>query len=242
MNRSVSILGVRVDDVSLAETVAAAEEAAAGRRRLRIVTANPEIVCLAASDAQLRAILAEADLVTPDGVGVLWAARRFGQPLRERVTGIDLAQALFQAGQTRGWRVFLLGGRPGVAAEAAAAQAEIYPGLVFACAHGYFAEEEEGALTEQIRLFRPHLLLAGLGAPRQEIWLSAHSDLAAVSVGVGGAFDVLAGRKKRAPRWMQRAGCEWLYRLVREPERLKRQRVLPVFLWRVLRQRVSGDV
>jgi N-acetylglucosaminyldiphosphoundecaprenol N-acetyl-beta-D-mannosaminyltransferase len=236
MKKRVSILNVPVHDVSLAETAAAAREAVLNGKRLRVVTANPEIICRAASETGLRAAVAGADLVTADGVGVLWAARRLGQPLRERVTGIDLVQALFQLGGGMGWRVFLLGGRPGVAAEAAERQGELYPGLIFAYAHGYFTPEEEEALTERIRAFRPQVLLAGLGAPRQEIWLDAHMDLAAVSIGVGGAFDVLAGRKKRAPLWIQRAGCEWLYRLIREPGRFRRQWVLPLFVWRVMRE------
>jgi N-acetylglucosaminyldiphosphoundecaprenol N-acetyl-beta-D-mannosaminyltransferase len=160
-----------------------------------------------------------------------------GQPLRERVTGIDLALALLETGEALGWRVFFLGGRPGVAAEAAKRQARRYPGLIFAYAHGYFNSEDENALMEQIRTFRPQVLLAGLGAPRQEIWLHEHADLAAVTVGVGGTLDILAGRKKRAPQWVRRAGCEWLYRLVREPGRFRRQWALPVFIWRVLKQR-----
>jgi N-acetylglucosaminyldiphosphoundecaprenol N-acetyl-beta-D-mannosaminyltransferase len=123
-----------------------------------------------------------------------------------------------------------------VAAEAAARQAARYPGLMIAHAHGYFGAADEDALTEEIRAFRPQVLLAGLGAPRQEIWLHEHADLAAVAVGVGGALDVLAGHKKRAPQWIRRAGCEWLYRLAREPGRFRRQWVLPVFVWRVLRQ------
>jgi N-acetylglucosaminyldiphosphoundecaprenol N-acetyl-beta-D-mannosaminyltransferase len=237
MNRRVSILDVPVHDVSLAEAAAAAREAVRAGRRLRVVTANPEIICRAAADPGLRAAIAAADLVTPDGVGVLWAARRLGQPLRERVTGIDLAQALLAAGEPLGWRVFFLGGRPGVAAEAAARQSACYPGLVFAHAHGYFRPAEEAALTERIRSFRPQLLLAGLGAPRQEIWLGEHADVAAVTVGVGGTLDVLAGRKKRAPAWVRRMGWEWLYRLAREPGRLRRQWVLPLFVWRVLRQK-----
>jgi N-acetylglucosaminyldiphosphoundecaprenol N-acetyl-beta-D-mannosaminyltransferase len=236
VKKRISILNVPINDVSLAETVAAAQAAARNGKRLRVVTANPEIICRAASEDGLRAAVTEADLVTADGVGVLWAARRLGQPLRERVTGIDLAQALFQAGESLGWRVFLLGGQPGVAAEAAARQAELYPGLVFAHAHGYFRPAEEAALTEQIRAFRPHILLAGLGAPRQEIWLNAHMDLASVTVGVGGALDVLAGRKKRAPLWMRRSGCEWLYRLAREPGRIRRQWILPLFVWRVIKE------
>ncbi|MDR1604580.1 MAG: WecB/TagA/CpsF family glycosyltransferase [Gracilibacteraceae bacterium] len=234
----VSILGVPVHDVSLAEAVAAAREAVQTGRPLRVVTANPEIICRAAADPGLRAALTAADLVTPDGVGVLWAARRLKRPLRERVTGIDLTLALLEAGETLGWRVFFLGGRPGVAAEAAARQAARYPGLLFDQAHGYFTAADEAALMEQIRSFRPQLLLAGLGAPRQEIWLYEHADLAAVTVGVGGTLDVLAGRKKRAPLWVQRAGGEWLYRLAREPGRLRRQWALPLFVWRVLRQKL----
>jgi N-acetylglucosaminyldiphosphoundecaprenol N-acetyl-beta-D-mannosaminyltransferase len=230
----VKILNTEIDILTLAEVLAAAETAVTQGRRLRIVTANPEILVLAERDADLAAILRDADIVTPDGVGVVLAARLLGHPLPERVTGIDLTEALLQRGDNLGWRFFFLGGQPGRAEKAATLQKERYPRLTLDAYHGYFTEAEEFGLLRRLQEFAPQVLLVGLGAPKQEQWLTSHPDLALLSMGVGGSFDVLSAHIQRAPLWMRRSGLEWLYRLLREPSRLKRQMVLPVFLLKVL--------
>lgn len=230
----VNILGILVDNLSMAEIAGRVVEAVSNRRLLRIVTANPEMIYTAAKDDNLKEMINSADLVTPDGVGVVWAARYLGNPVKERVTGIDLAQALFPLAAAQGWRVFLLGGKPGVTELAAAKIAARYPGIVLKFAHGYFRDGEENALLEEIKGFPTDLLLVGLGAPRQEHWISRHPGLATVSMGVGGTFDVLSGNVKRAPEALQAWHLEWLYRLGQEPSRWRRQLVLPLFAWQVI--------
>ncbi|HHW09463.1 MAG TPA: WecB/TagA/CpsF family glycosyltransferase [Firmicutes bacterium] len=205
-----------------------------------IVTANSELVMKAAADREVGEILAAADLVVADGIGVVWAAGFLGTPLPGRVAGIDLAFALIRLAAARGWRVFLLGGEPGVAAEAAAFLCRRFPDLlVSGTHHGYFSPVEEEQVLRQIADSRSDLLLVAMGAPRQERWIAAHRRQlgAAVAIGVGGSFDIWAGRKRRAPLWLQRCGLEWAYRLAREPARIWRMSALPRFVLAVLRQK-----
>lgn len=229
------ILGVKVDRDSMDETVTKIREAIDTHQAIQVVTANPELIYATGKDARLKQLINSAQIVTADGVGVVWAAKRLGHPVAERVTGVDLVEALFPVAAEMQWRIFFLGSKPGVAELAAKKAAEKYPGFQWQATHGYFNREEEPAVLKQIREFNPDLLLIGLGAPRQEFWMFSHLDLSTVSIGVGGSFDALAGINKRAPRWIQNIHLEWLYRLFKQPSRLKRQLVLPRFAWKVIR-------
>jgi N-acetylglucosaminyldiphosphoundecaprenol N-acetyl-beta-D-mannosaminyltransferase len=229
----VDILGVGFDPVDLDAAAARAAALVEAGGPALVVTANTEMVMTARRAGDLARLLAAADLVVPDGVGVVWASRYLRQPLPARVPGIELAERLLAEAARRHWRVYLLGGHPGTADRAAARLREAYPGVEIAgCAHGYFAEAEEPGVIAAVRATAPAMLLAGLGAPRQERWLARH--LAALGVplamGIGGSLDVWAGRARRAPRLMQTAGLEWLYRLAREPHRLRRQLTIPHFM------------
>lgn len=232
----VEVLGVKIDDYSMQETVLHIQEAIEKKEKTWVVTANPELIFAAGADARLKQLINRAEFVTPDGVGVVWAANRLGHPVPERVTGIDLLEALLPAAGEKKWRVFLLGSKPGVAELAARKVAEQHPGMVLQTQHGYFQPEEQEKILERIREFKPDLLLVGLGAPRQEFWIASHQDLATVSIGVGGSFDALAGLNKRASQWIRDIHLEWLYRLLKQPQRLRRQMVLPKFAWRVIKQ------
>ncbi|OAT79821.1 WecB/TagA/CpsF family glycosyltransferase [Desulfotomaculum copahuensis] len=247
----INLLGAPVDALDLEAAVerVAAFVTAAGPPR-QVITLNPEILFRARQEPALLTLINSADLVTADGVGIVWAARMAGTPVPERVTGIDLMLRLMPLAAREGWRVFLLGAAPGVAAEAARRLQAQHPGLVIAGTHhGYFqpgasspgAAAEPGQLTEDevaalVRRARPHLLFAGLGAPKQERFIARHKEAMGVpvSMGVGGSFDVLAGRVRRAPRWLQRMHLEWLGRLFMEPARWRRTLVLPRFAWLVL--------
>ncbi len=231
----VDILGVKIDRESMQQTVTKIQEAIENHQNIQVVTANPELIYATGKDARLKQLINSAKIVTPDGVGVVWAANRLGYPVAERVTGIDLVEALFPVAAEKGWRIFLLGSKPGVAELAAQKVEEKHPGFVWQAEHGYFSREEEPALLEKIRNFKPDILLLGLGAPRQEFWLFSHLDLATVSIGVGGSFDALAGLNKRAPKWVQEFHLEWLFRLIKQPQRFGRQLVLPRFAWAVIR-------
>lgn len=229
-----NILGIRIDPLGLDESMMKISENLAAGKEQRIVTANPELIYTAQKDPELQTIINTADLVLPDGIGVVWAARQFGCHLRERVTGIDLTCRILEEGNRQGWRIFLLGARPGVAEKAVSAQYRKYPGIVFCCHHGFFTKEEEPLVLERVRKFAPDILLVGLGAPRQELFNAANDGIARVRMGVGGTIDVLAGEVKRAPRFFCDHNLEWLYRLMKEPSRIRRQAVLPLYVLKVL--------
>lgn len=243
----VPILGVGIDPLPLAGAADRVETWIARRSGgLRIVaTPNAEMIMAAQRDRELREILRTADLVVPDGAGVVWAARHLGQPVPERVAGIDLAQELLQRASRAGHRLFLLGGRPGVAEAAAERIAQQYPGLRLAgWHHGYFTATENGAVLDQIEHTQPDLLFVCLGSPKQEKWIAAHRQRLTVPValGLGGVLDVWAGVAQRAPLWMQRSGLEWLYRLYREPRRFTRMLSLPRFVWAILTHRAKSSI
>jgi N-acetylglucosaminyldiphosphoundecaprenol N-acetyl-beta-D-mannosaminyltransferase len=233
------VLGHAVHPVDLetarAWVVAAATPGAPGRL---VVTLNPEIVVQAASDAALAASLARADLTVADGVGVVWAARRGGVDLPGRVTGVDLAFAVLAAAGPD-LRVFLLGGRPGVAEAAAKAAAERWGTTVVGHRHGYFDRTREAAaVAAEVRASGAGLLLAGLGEG-QERFLDEHRDAfgAGCLIGVGGTLDVLAGVARRTPAWTRRWGVEWAWRVGLDPKRWRRAPRLARFAWMVVRTR-----
>ncbi len=209
----------------------------------QVVTLNAEMLYRAQHDASFRDLVNQADLVVPDGHGVIWAGRRLGCPFPERVTGIDLIHALAAHAAREKWRVFLLGAAPGVAEAAALNLRRQYPGLrVAGTEHGYFPEAETLAVIRKIRAARPDLLLVALGSPKQEffIWVHRQELGALVAIGVGGSFDVLAGRLRRAPPFFRRLRLEWFYRILQEPARWRRALVLPRFVWMVLRAACRG--
>jgi N-acetylglucosaminyldiphosphoundecaprenol N-acetyl-beta-D-mannosaminyltransferase len=200
-----------------------------------VATVNPEFVMRARSDPEFARVLESASLCIPDGQGVVWAARRQGCEMSGPVTGVDLIPPLAGLCATRGWRMFLLGAAPGVADELARRLRAEHPELEVDAA----AEDES---AELVRRRRPHVLLVAFGAPRQEMWIDQAARAAGVPVamGVGGSFDYLTGRVPRAPAWMRSAGLEWLYRLGRQPWRLKRMAVLPRYAIGVLTQGRQG--
>ncbi len=233
----VTLMGVPVHDVTTDETLAFVAQWIAEGGAHQIATVNPEFLMKARSDAPFRATLQRAALCIPDGIGVLWAARLRGKRLRERVAGSDLVPQLSAEAARQGWRIFYLGAAPGVAEKAAAILAARYPGLiVVGCYAGSPAPEEEDDIVARVRASQADVLFVAYGAPKQDLWLERNLARtgAAVGVGVGGSFDFIAGVARRAPRWIQRIGLEWLYRLAREPWRWRRQLALPQFAWLVL--------
>lgn len=234
------ILGIAVDAVGPEAALRTLTEAVARDDGPPIYTVaiNPEKIMRARREPTLAPVLEDAGLRIPDGVGVVLASRLRGGRVRERVTGIDLTMALAAEAARRRWPVYLLGAAPGVADAAADAYRSRFPGFVVAGVdHGFFPGRD-GEVCARVRASGARLLFLALGSPAQEYWLHAHlaETGCRVGVGVGGTFDVLAGRTARAPRLMQRLGLEWLHRLVREPARYRRMLVLPVFLWLALRE------
>ncbi len=207
----------------------------------QVCTVNPEFIMEARRHPAFGRALAAAGLCTPDGVGVLWAARLAGVRLGERVTGSDGIYRLCERAAAQEWRVFFLGAAAGVAARAAAELARLYPGLRVAGAYGGSpAQADWPQIRRHLAAARADLLFVAYGHPRQDIWIHQHREELPVSValGVGGAFDFVAGVTRRAPLWMQRLGLEWLYRLMRQPWRWRRMVTLPLFALLVLVERV----
>ena len=233
-----SILGIKISAVDTATTLATIEEFIRSGRPHMVVTADSSAVVLARKDRELREIINSADLVTPDSVGILWAARRFGTPLPERVSGVDVVESLCDRAARSGYRVFLLGAAPGVAEAAAEKLQQKYPGLTVAGTHhGFFRPEDSASVVRKIRESKPDILFVGMGIPLQEKWLYRHLDelRVPVSMGVGGTFDVVSGKVKRAPKWLQRHGLEWIFRLANNPRKIRKCLTLPVFVLMVLR-------
>src|SRR5579875_1415877 len=241
---SVSVLGVRVDRVGQQAALDMMEEKIdqwrASEKTLpcqQVVTVNPEFVMAAQRNAEFRIAINGAALVLADGMGVVWATRFLGAPTPERVTGTDTLAELAKRCAQRGYRLYLLGAAPGVAEAAAQRLQQRAPGLQIAGTYaGSPAPEEEDDIIERVREAQAHVLCVAYGAPAQELWI--HRNLArlpvALAMGVGGAYDFLSGRQRRAPRLMRRAGLEWLYRLYREPWRWRRMLALPQFALQVL--------
>ena len=207
------------------------------------VAINPEKVMRTLREPTLGPVLEGAGLKIPDGIGVVLASRMRGGPVVRRVTGIDLALSFCREAARHGWPTYLLGAAPGVAEAAGAELLRRYPGLPIAgTGDGYFRGHDL-EIAERIRESGARVLLLALGSPAQEYWMHNYLGKTGcrVGIGVGGTFDVLAGRMDRAPRTMRKLGLEWLYRLIREPARYRRMAVLPVFRFRALVERRSQE-
>jgi N-acetylglucosaminyldiphosphoundecaprenol N-acetyl-beta-D-mannosaminyltransferase len=245
MRKRVVILGVAIDDVLMDEAIAAVARFIDEGGPHQIVTVNPEFVMEARRNRAFRRVLAAADLATPDGFGIILAARWRGTPLRGRVTGIDLTERIAAEAARRGWSLFLLGAAPGVAERAAAALQRANPGLRIAgCYAGSPRPADEPPIRERIIAARPDVLLVAYGHPAQDLWIARNQPLlrVPVAIGVGGTFDELAGVVPRAPALVQRLGLKWLYRLIVQPWRWRRiMTAAPLFLWTVLREGRAFD-
>lgn len=228
----VDILGCKVDRIDMDGALQKIEEFIHSGKPHHIITLNAEIIHRAQSDPKLKQIINEADLVTPDGSGVVWAANYLGAPVPERVTGIDLTLKLTEVAAKKGWTFYYYGGAPTVAETAAENLQKKYTGLkVIGTCHGYISGLEKEELLKDIKKRKPDILLVALGAPMQEFWIKDHQKELQIPVyiGIGGSFDVISGKATRAPVFFQKAGLEWLYRLIKEPHRIGRMTALPKF-------------
>ena len=240
---SIEILGVRVDDVTNDDLLALVDGYVASRQPHQIITLNPEMVVAAWDDPGFRQVLNSADANVADGIGLMMAARWLGHPLRERVTGSDGIYCLSEHCARMGYRPFFLGAASGVAEVVADRLSARYPGLQAAGAYaGSPRPEDEQDVLTRVRAAAPDLLFVAYGVPAEERWIARNRDRLAVPVmiGVGGAFDFVAGIVRRAPSWMRRAGLEWLHRLIRQPWRWRRQLALVRFAGLMLKSRIQN--
>lgn len=240
---TVDILGIPIHQLTQEELLGLLRERKGMGLATWLVTANAELIVRAGDNPTLAEALHRADVVVADGSGVVWAARTLGGFLPERLPGIEIAEGLIKWAAREGLTVYFLGAEPGVAESAIDRLSAKYPGLMVAgYQHGYFTDPEEQRIIEKIAMLKPDILLVALGAPRQELWLDRnlrHLDVP-LAVGVGGSFDVWAGRVKRAPTWAGDLGLEWLYRLVTQPWRARRMLALPRFVCRVIKAKFTA--
>jgi N-acetylglucosaminyldiphosphoundecaprenol N-acetyl-beta-D-mannosaminyltransferase len=236
----IQILGLPVDGITYDQWLdTIGKWIAAGDRCYHVCTTNPEFTMIAQKDAHFRYVLKRADLCVPDGVGLLWAAKRLGTPLPERVTGSDGVPKIAERAAQEGWKLFFLGAAPGIADQAADILRGKYPGFqVVGTYSGSPAPEEEDELVAMVNASGADILLVAYGAPKQDQWIARNLPRLQVSMamGVGGSFDFIVGIIPRAPVWMQNAGIEWLYRLYLQPSRVRRMMRLPRFVLAVLRR------
>jgi N-acetylglucosaminyldiphosphoundecaprenol N-acetyl-beta-D-mannosaminyltransferase len=249
--RRVTIGSIAIDALTFDEAIDAIEGLVARGKGGMVFTPNVDHIMLAEEDSLLRAAYERADLSLVDGTPVMWAAHLLGSPLPEKISGSDLIRPLAARAAARGWRVYLLGGRPGVATQAKEILEREYPGLKIVGTSSPMIDlsrdvSEQQDVVDAIRRARPDLLFLALGAPKQEIWAHRVRDAVggAVMLGIGASLDFVTGAAKRSPPWMSAVGLEWLYRLAQEPDRLWRRYLLrdPKFLALLVREARSRRV
>ena len=226
MSGRITMMGCQIDNLSMEETLQTVEGFIQSGKPHQHVVVNVDKLVKAERDAELRRIINECALINVDGMPVVWASRLLGKPLKERVAGVDLFEALMRRSAAKGWRVYLLGAREEVVSEVKSLYEIKYPGLVVAgYRNGYWSEAEEPGVVADIAAARADLLFVAISSPKKEHFLGQYQDQMKIpfAMGVGGTFDVAVGRVKRAPVWMQKSGLEWFYRFLQEPRRMFRR-------------------
>lgn len=240
MRDTVDILGVNIDKMPMNEAFEKADGLMKQSGVSMIFTPNPEIIMEASKDEEFKKILNSADICTPDGIGVVYASKILKSPVAERVPGFELTKLLLESASKSGEGVFFFGSKPGVCEAAKERVEKMYPGInICGLHHGYFKEDEEEKIVEEINKSGAKLLLVCLGAPKQEKWIYRHKEDLKVNLclGVGGTLDVLSGAAKRAPEIFIKLNLEWLYRIALNPKRWGRFFALPKFMIKVIKEK-----
>ena len=242
MSERIMLMGCAIDNLSMEETLQTIEGFIQTGKPHQHVVVNVDKLVKASRDPELRRIINDCALINVDGMPVVWASRLLGKPLKERVAGVDLFEALMRRAGEKGWRVFLLGAQEEVVGKVASVYQHRYPALVLAgYRNGYWkGEAEETQVAGQIRDARPDLLFVAISSPKKEQFLGRWQAEMKIpfAMGVGGSFDVAIGRVKRAPAWMQKAGLEWFYRFLQEPRRMFRRYFIQdmAFVWLLIKE------
>jgi len=234
------IMSINFDSVTMDEAVSAAEGCIASAEKCMVVTPNAEIAYAAEKDKKFADLINGAKLVLPDGVGVVLASKILGDPVKQKVAGVEFAENLIK---TTNHPIFFFGGKPGVA-EAARDNMKIkYPSCnIVGVRDGYFKDKDIPEIIAQINNSGAKIVFVCLGAPKQELFIQAHMNEmnAFVFAGLGGSLDVFAGTAKRAPEFFVKFGLEWLYRLIKQPSRIKRMSVLPLYIMESIKYKLGG--
>ncbi|MCM0649271.1 WecB/TagA/CpsF family glycosyltransferase [Clostridium swellfunianum] len=246
MSETVNVLGVSFNKITMKETVEIIESEIKSSRinPYHIVTGNPEIVLNYKEDKMLNNLINEADLITPDGIGIILASKWKRNSLPERVPGSDLLINILEKGSEEGWSFYFLGTDEDTNKKAVENIRAKYPKVIISGRHdGFFDKVKEENIIEEINKAKPDILVVALGAPRAEKWIYENKSRlnTKVAIGVGGMLDVIAGKVKRAPLIWQKMNLEWLYRLLRQPSRWRRQLALPLFAWKAFCEALSEN-
>ena len=236
----IHILGVPVDRISMDSAMEMLHEFISEKTPHFVITADASGIVQAQTDSEFRSLFDRADLITPDSAGVLWAAKRQGVPLEGRVSGVELVERICAESANRGYRIFFLGAAPGIAEKAADKMRLKYPGCnIVGTRDGYFPADRDAEIAEEIAATDPDFLFVAMGIPRQEKFILATQNIirARVAMGVGGTFDVFSGAVKRAPILFQKMKLEWLWRVLLNPKKIDKVKLLPKFVSLVLKER-----
>jgi N-acetylglucosaminyldiphosphoundecaprenol N-acetyl-beta-D-mannosaminyltransferase len=241
MNEHIEMMGCRIDNLSMEETLQRIEAFIKEGRPRQHVVVNVDKLVKASRDKELRRIINDCALVNVDGMPVVWASRLLGKGLKERVAGIDLFEALMERSASHGWRVFLLGAREDVVSSVATIYKHKYPGLtIVGYRNGYWEPGEEEGVVEQIKTARADLLFVAISSPKKERFLGSYQAEMGIpfAMGVGGTFDVAVGKLNRAPVWMQKRGLEWFYRFLQEPRSMFKRYFIDdlAFAWLLIKE------
>lgn len=240
-NRRVRVLDCPIDNLSLKETLRVIEEFIKSGRPHQHVVINADKVLKIRKDKKLRQIVESCDLINVDGQPIRWAAGLLGISFKERITGMDLMEELLKLSSRKGHSVYFLGARKEVVRKVVEISSNKYPSLKIAgWGDGYWESDEEKRVVQDIKRAQPEILFVAISSPKKEFFIRKYINEMQVpfSMGVGGSFDIVAGIKKRAPKWMQKCGLEWFFRLCQEPQRLWKRYLIgnPIFLWLVLKE------
>ncbi|MBD1397614.1 WecB/TagA/CpsF family glycosyltransferase [Pontibacter sp. JH31] len=221
--KRVQICNIPVDALTMQQTIDKVDKAIAEGKTLHHVVVNAAKLVNAQNDQELRSSIVNCDIINADGQAVVWASRLLKQPLPERVAGIDLMQNLVELAAVRGYKIFFLGAKEEIVRKVVAQYSKTYGNeIIGGYRNGYFSKEEEPVVARQIAESKADILFVAMSSPKKEIFLDQYKAMIQTPfiMGVGGSFDVVAGFVRRAPRWMQKAGLEWLYRVGQEPQRM----------------------
>lgn len=241
----IEMMGCQVDNLSMSETLNTIEGFIQSGKPHQHVVVNVDKIVKASRDEELRQIINNCALINVDGMPVVWASKLLGKPLKERVAGVDLFEALMAHSAKKGWRVFFLGAKEEVVSGVARKFGDMYPRLKIAgYRNGYWKAEEEAGVVQMIKDAKPDLLFVAISSPKKEQFLGRYQAEMKVpfAMGVGGTFDVMVGLVNRAPVWMQKSGLEWFYRFLQEPRRMFRRYFIEdmYFFWLLLKEMAPG--